>query len=124
LATTLLEYNGGVTNVGDPVPPNSEQAICEANGLNVQSYLLNSIFTHKSARYAVEGVLNGFATDAAVSGLQNPNVIMFSERNSEAMNAADNGEYGSVTQDDYDTWVGEAALVQWGAGNYANQGWI
>lgn len=27
-------------------------------------------------------------------------------------------------QDDYDTWVGEAALVQWGSGRYADQGWI
>jgi prepilin-type N-terminal cleavage/methylation domain-containing protein/prepilin-type processing-associated H-X9-DG protein len=124
LATTLADYNGGITTVGDPIPPDSEQAICEAEGLNVQSYLLNSIFTHKSARYAMEGVLNGFATDAAVNSLQDPNVIMFSERNSEAMNAPDNAEYGSVTQDDYDTWVGEAALVRWGSGNYGNQGWI
>ncbi len=49
---------------------------------------------------------------------------MFSERNSEAMNAPGNAEFGSVTQDDYDAWVGEAALVRWGSGNYANQGWI
>jgi prepilin-type processing-associated H-X9-DG protein len=49
---------------------------------------------------------------------------MFSERNSEAMNAADNDEYGSVVQDDYDTWVGEAALVQWGSGKYRQEGWI
>ena len=49
---------------------------------------------------------------------------MFSERNSEALNAPDNSEYGSVNQDDYDTWVGEAALVQWGTGNYGGQGWI
>lgn len=124
LATTLFDYNGGVTNTSDPVPPDSEQAICEAGGLNVQSYLLNSIFTHKSARYAVEGALPGFATDAVINGLQNPNVIMFSERNSEAMNASDNSEYGSVTQDDYDTWVGEAALVRWGSGSYGDQGWI
>jgi len=26
--------------------------------------------------------------------------------------------------DDYDTWVGEAALVQWRSGKYGNQGWI
>lgn len=39
-------------------------------------------------------------------------------------NAADNEEYGSVAQDDYDTWVGEAALVQWGAGKYGSEGWI
>ncbi len=124
LATTLFDFNGAVTNTSDPVPPDSEQAICEAEGLNVQSYLLNSIFTHKSARYAVEGVLNGFATEAAINALNNPNVIMFSERNSEAMNAVDNSEYGSVTQDDYDTWVGEAALVRWGSGKYGDQGWI
>jgi prepilin-type processing-associated H-X9-DG protein len=72
----------------------------------------------------VENVLGGFATDAAINGLANPNVIIFSERNSEAMNASDNAEYGSVSQDDYDTWVGEAALVRWGSGAYAGQGWI
>jgi prepilin-type processing-associated H-X9-DG protein len=124
LATTLADFNGGVENVDDPLPADSEKAICEDEGLNVQSYLLNSIFTHRSARYAVEGVLNGFATDAAINALQNPNVIMFSERNSEAMNAPDNGDYGNITQDDYDTWVGEAALVCWGSGAYGDQGWI
>ncbi len=72
LTTTLFDFNGAVTNVSDPVPPDSEQAICEAEGLNVQSYLLNSIFTHKSARYAVEGALNGFATDASINGLSDP----------------------------------------------------
>jgi len=51
---------------------------------------------------------------------------MFSERNSEAFNAPDNEAFGAVSQDDYDTWVGEAALVRWGsdAGAYADQGWI
>jgi prepilin-type processing-associated H-X9-DG protein len=49
---------------------------------------------------------------------------MFSERNSEALNASDNVDYGSVDQDDYDTWGGEAALVQWGSGKYGDQGWI
>jgi prepilin-type processing-associated H-X9-DG protein len=92
--------------------------------LTIQSFSLNSIFTHKSARYAVEGVLPGFATEAAISGLSDPNLIMFSERNSEALNADDNGEFGNVGQDDYDTWVGEAALVRWGEGKYADQGWI
>ena len=124
LATTLAEFNGAVTNVSDPVPPGSEKAICESEGLNVQSYLLNSIFTHRSARYALEGVLGGFATDAAINSLADPNIILFSERNSEAMNAPDNTEYGNVTQDDYDTWVGEAALVRWSQGQYADQGWI
>ena len=68
--------------------------------------------------------MNGFATEAAITSLPNPNVIMFSERNSEALNASDNGEYGSIVQDDYDTWVGESALVRWGSGKYGNQGWI
>ena len=98
--------------------------MARAMGLNIQSYLLNSVFTHRSARFAVERALFGFATDAAVSALPNPNLIMFSERNSEAMNAPDNPEFGNVGQDDYDTWVGEAALVRWGKGNYDDQGWI
>src|SRR4029077_5581272 len=92
--------------------------------LTIESYLLNSIFTHKSARYALESILYGFATDAAIDALPNPNIIMFSERNSEALNAPDNAEYGSVIQDDYDTWVGESALVKWGRGKYGDQGWI
>lgn len=124
LATDLAGYNGGITANSQTPPPGSEQAIAQSERLTIESYLLNSIFTHKSARYALEGALVGFATDAAINGLPNPNIIMFSERNSEAMNAADNSEFGSVNQDDYDTWVGEAALVQWGSGNYANQGWI
>jgi prepilin-type processing-associated H-X9-DG protein len=89
-----------------------------------QSYLLNSIFTHKSARYAFEGVLSGFATDSAINALPNPNLIQFSERNSEALDAAENREFGNVGQDDYDAWVGESALVQWGAGQFGDQGWI
>ena len=88
------------------------------------SYLLNSIFTHRCCRNAQEGALSGFATEAAVNALPNRNLIMFSERNSEALNASDNADYGNVGQDDYDAWVGEAALVRWGAGKYGNQGWI
>lgn len=124
LATDLPGYNGAITSTSQSPPPNSEQAIAQDGHLTVESYLLHSVFTHRSARYALEGVLYGFATDRAVSQLRNPNLIMFSERNSEAMNAPDNGEFGSVTQDDYDTWVGEAALVQWGSGSYGDQGWI
>jgi len=124
LASDIQDYNGDIQNVEDAPPPDSEQALAEAGHLNIQSYLLNSIFTHKSCRYATEGVLSGFATDAALAGLPDPNVIMFSERNSEAMNAEDNEQYGSVNQDDYDTWSGEATLVQWGEGKYGNQGWI
>jgi prepilin-type N-terminal cleavage/methylation domain-containing protein/prepilin-type processing-associated H-X9-DG protein len=124
LATDLMTYNGGITSAEQEPAPGSEQAIAQSQNLTIESYVLDSIFTHKSARYALEGVLNGFATDNAVSHLSNPNIIMFSERNSEALNAPDNTDYGSIEQDDYDTWGGEAQLVQWGTGNYGNQGWI
>jgi prepilin-type N-terminal cleavage/methylation domain-containing protein/prepilin-type processing-associated H-X9-DG protein len=124
LARNLAGYNGGITSTSQQPPANSELAIALTRRLSVENYLVNSIFTHKSARYALEGALTGFATEAALSSLPNPNIIMFSERNSEALDAADNLEYGSLNQDDYDTWVGEAALVQWGAGKYGNQGWL
>jgi prepilin-type N-terminal cleavage/methylation domain-containing protein/prepilin-type processing-associated H-X9-DG protein len=124
LATDLAGYNGGISQLSQSPPANSEQAIAQSAHLTIESYLLNSVFTHKSARYALEGALYGFATDAAVNSLPNPNFIMFFERNSEAMNAGDNGDFGSVNQDDYDTWVGEAALVRWGRGPYGDQGWI
>jgi prepilin-type processing-associated H-X9-DG protein len=124
LATEMADYNGGITTTGQTPPANSEQAIAQAEHLTIESYLLNSIYTHKSARYALEGVLNGFATDSAIAGMPNRNFIAFSERNSEALNAADNAQYGSVNQDDYDTWAGEAALVRWGSGSYGDQGWI
>ena len=126
LARTLLEYNGAIADASQELPADSEQAIAEAGHLNMQSYLLNSVFTHKSARYAIEGALPGFATDSATANIINQNLVMFSERNSEAMNAPDNPAFGAVSQDDYDTWVGEGALVRWGAeaGAYADQGWI
>ena len=124
LARDLIGYNGGITTISQQPPPDSELALALAQGLSLENYLLNSIFTHKSARYALEGTLSGFATESALNALPNPNIIMFSERNSEALDAADNVNYGSINQDDYDTWVGEAALVQWGAGKYGDQGWI
>jgi prepilin-type processing-associated H-X9-DG protein len=124
LATDLIAYNGGITSTSQTPPAGSEQAIAQSEHLAIESYVLDSVFTHKSARYALEGVLYGFATDAAVNRLPNPNFIMFSERNCEALDAPDNAQFGSVNQDDYDTWVGEAALVQWGNGPYADQGWI
>jgi prepilin-type N-terminal cleavage/methylation domain-containing protein len=124
LATNLRSYNGEITSTSQTPVPGSEQAIAQADHLTIESYLLNSIFTHKSARYALEGALYGFATEDAISRLPSRNLIMFSERDSEALNALDNPDYGSVNQDDYDTWVGEAAMVQWGSGNYGNQGWI
>jgi prepilin-type N-terminal cleavage/methylation domain-containing protein/prepilin-type processing-associated H-X9-DG protein len=124
LARDLNAYDGSITNTDQTPPPNSELGLADAQGLAIESYLLDSIFTHKSARYALEGALYGFATETALAALPNPNIIMFSERNSEALDAADNTEYGGVEQDDYDTWVGEAALVQWGSGPYGDQGWI
>jgi prepilin-type N-terminal cleavage/methylation domain-containing protein len=124
LATDLNSYNGGITSSSQSPPPGSELGIALAERLGIESYLLNSIFTHRSARYALERALPSFATDSVISALPNRNIIMFSERNSEALNAADNSEYGSVIQDDYDTWVGEAALVRWGSGKYGDQGWI
>ena len=123
LATTLTAYNGNLTLPGFP-SADTELAMALSGRLTIESYLLDSIFTHKSARYAVEGVLPGFATETVVAALPNRNLIMFSKRNSEALNAADNDAYGNIGQDDYDTWVGESALVRWGVGKYGDQGWI
>ena len=124
LASTLKEYNGEITSTEQIPPEGSEQALAEAGNLTITSYLLNSIWTHRSCRYALEGALPGFATDSVVGSLSDPNIIMFSERNSEAMNARDNDTYGAISQDDYDTWAGEAVLVRWGEGKYTNEGWI
>jgi prepilin-type N-terminal cleavage/methylation domain-containing protein/prepilin-type processing-associated H-X9-DG protein len=124
LAVDLPAYNGNITDTSQNPPPNTELAAARAEGLTIQSYLLNSIFTHKCARYAVENALYGFATDTAINALPDPNIIMFSERNSEALDSPGNSEFGNVGQDDYDAWVGESALVQWGAGTFADQGWI
>jgi prepilin-type N-terminal cleavage/methylation domain-containing protein/prepilin-type processing-associated H-X9-DG protein len=125
LATTLTDYDGGITSESETPPANSELAQALGSNLTIESYSLNSVFTHKSARYALEGLLNGFATETAVAALRDSELIMFSERNSEALNAPDNDLFGSVDQDDYDTWVGEAALVNWEAGGkYGDQGWL
>ncbi|MFO1461455.1 MAG: type II secretion system protein [Verrucomicrobiota bacterium] len=124
LATDLMGFNGGITQADQSPPGDSELGQAERGHLTIQSYLLNSIFTHKSARYALERALPGFATDPVIAALPNSNVIMFSERNSEAMNAPDNSAFGNVKQDDYDSWVGEGALVRWGEGVYGTQGWI
>ncbi len=123
LADNLLDFNGGIERTDEDPPPGSELALANSGRLTITSYLLDSVFTHRSARYAVEGALHGFVIDSRLIHV-NPNLVMFSERNSEAMNAEDNEEYGSVGQDDYDTWTGEAAWVRWGAGAYGGQGWI
>ncbi len=127
----IIDYNGGIVNTSDPLPPDSEQNQAIVNHLAMWNYLLNSIFTHKSCRYVKEGALPGFATGPVVDSLADPNIIMFSERNSVALDAADNDTYGYPPQDDYDTWPGECVLVRFGAGDgvcqadtYGDQGWI
>ena len=125
LATTIEAYNGGTDVAGNECAASPEGENCQAQtyDLTMWSYLLNSIFTHKSCRYAKEGALSGFATESVLAGLADPNVIMFSERNSEGF--ADPGSgFHYVPQDDYDTWSGEAALVRWGEGSRPNEGWI
>ena len=135
LASNIYDYNGGISTLGnecnaaDGSPnagnPSGEQCQAESDHTAMWSYLLNSIFTHKSCRYNLEGVMNGFATDAALNALPDVNIIMFSERNSVALDDPANAAFGYVPQDDYDTWPGEANLVQSGApGPYAKEGWI
>ena len=125
LTTDILAYNGGVSEAEAEcdVAPNGEQCLAEKGHLGMWSYLLNSIFTHKSCRYAVEGALSGFATESVLAGLNDPNVIMFSERNTEGM-IDPKSDFEAEAQDDYDTWSGEGALVRWGSGGRPNEGWI
>ena len=127
LATDINGYNGGITEIGTEcqAAPNGEQCVAEKEGTAMWSYLLNSVFTHKSCRYAMDGSLSGFATDAALAALPDPNIIMFSERNSVALDSTANTDFGYVPQDDYDTWAGESTLVRWGGDSpYKNEGWI
>ncbi len=127
----IVAYNGGITVLGQEcaAAPNGEQCQAEANHQAMWSYLLNSIFTHKSCRYVEEGVLPGFATEAALNSLPDQNVIMFSERNSVALDDHAN-PWQYIPQDDYDTWPGECNLVAQqyctpaDTGPYKNQGWI
>lgn len=125
LATDIVAFNGGIESIGSEcsVAPISEQCLATQRNLTMWSYLLNSVFTHKSCRYAMENVLPGFATESLLSSLDNPNLIMFSERNSEGF-ADPDSDFNYVPQDDYDTWSGEAALVHWGSGSRPNEGWI
>ena len=53
LTFDLLDYDGGITNVVPP-PPGTELAIAQSQYLTLESYALDSIYTHKSARYALE----------------------------------------------------------------------
>ncbi len=124
-ATTIEAYNGAIEAIGTEcsVAPNGEQCQAGKQNTTMWSYLLNSIFTHKSCRYAKEGVLAGFATESLMTSLPDPNVIMFSERNSEGLTDPGSAFY-YVPQDDYDTWAGEAALIKWGSGSRPKEGWI
>ncbi len=125
LSTDILAYSGGAEEAGTEcaASPTGENCLASRGRLTMWSYLLNSIFTHKSCRYAKEGALGGFATESVLAGLPDPNVVMFSERNSEGL-ADPASAFGYVPQDDYDTWAGEAALVRWGSGSRPNEGWI
>ena len=125
LATNILDYSGGTQEAGGEcaAAPNGENCLASRGNLTMWSYLLNSIWTHKSCRYALEGALSGFATESVLAGLSDPNIIMFSERNSEGFSDPNSAFY-YVPQDDYDTWGGEAALVRWGSGDRPKEGWI
>ena len=129
LATNLIDYNGAATAIGQEctLAPNGEQCLAEKNNWAMWNYLLDSIFTHKSCSYILEGVLPGFATEPVVDALPNPNIIMFSERNSTLIDDPNSALY-YVPQDDYDTWPGECTLVRYSAcdltGAESNQGWI
>jgi len=127
-ASSIQDYNGGISTLGQEcaASPNGEQCRAEADHTAMWGYLLNSIFTHKSCRYAKEGVLPGFATEAVLNALPDQNIIMFSERNSQALDDPNNAAWGYIPQDDYDTWPGEANLVRSGTGPapYDKQGWI
>lgn len=125
LASDLISYNGGAEEAGThcALSPQGEQCIAEQRGWNMWSYTLNSIFTHKSCTYALEGVLNTFASESVLAGLDDPNIIMYSERNSEGF-IDPNSSFHATAQDDYDTWAGEAVMVRWGDGSRPNEGWI
>ncbi len=127
--TNIQDYNGGIGVLGQEcsAAPNGEQCLAEKNNWAMWNYLLDSIFTHKSCLYITEGVLPGFATDAALAALPDENIIMFSERNSVLLDDPNSGLY-YVPQDDYDTWPGECTLVRYSAcginGAESDQGWI
>jgi prepilin-type N-terminal cleavage/methylation domain-containing protein/prepilin-type processing-associated H-X9-DG protein len=126
LATNINDYNGRIVEIGEEcsAAPNGEQCRAQADHTTMWSYLLNSVFTHRSCRYALEGAAPGFVTDSVLGSLPDPNLILFSERNSTALDDPTNTVFGYVPQDDYDTWAGEGPLVRWGDGKYADQGWI
>ena len=129
LSTNIIDYNGGISALGQEctAAPNGEQCQAEQHNWAMWNYLLNSIYTHKSCSYILEGVLPGFATESVVDSLDNPNVIMFSERNSTLLDDPNSALY-YVPQDDYDTWPGECTLVRYSAcgisGAESGQGWI
>lgn len=129
MATDIVGYNGGITVLGQEctAAPNGEQCLAEKSNTAMWSYLLNSIFTHKSCLYITEGVLPGFATESVIASLPSPNVIMFSERNSTVLDDPNSGLY-YIPQDDYDTWPGECTLVRYAdcgiTGAQSDQGWI
>ena len=60
------------------------------------SYLRNSAFSHTSPRFALEGVLRGFSSDTRTVGLSSSIIVMYSQRDCEALTAPDSETYGSV----------------------------
>lgn len=54
MARDLTRYNSGSADAAPAPPVGTELALARAGGLAMESYLLNSIFTHKCARYAVQ----------------------------------------------------------------------
>lgn len=125
LAISFTDYDGTTPTSGGACGANPDSELCQATtrNLSMWSFALNSVFTHKSCQYAVQGALNGFATESTLAGLENPNLIMFSPRNSVGMIDPGAGFY-APGQDDYDTWSGEGALIKWGSGSRPNEGWI
>lgn len=114
LAKEIFGYSGGnkVAGEGCYVAPNGEASQAPTNNWSPWSYQLNSIWTHKSCRYAKIDVLPGFATESAIGGLDDPNGIKVSTRNSEGF--SDPGsDFDYPLQDVYDSGpAGAAAPVR------------
>ncbi len=72
-----------------------------------QSYLLNSLLTHRTRQY-------GAFNEARFDGIGG-SVVMMSERNALARNLEENVPMENI-QDDYDVWNGAPQLSQWIAG--------
>ena len=124
----IIAYNGGISVLGQEcsAAPNGEQCQAEAHHWAMWSYLLNSVFTHKSCRYVKEGVLHGFATEAAMNcaARPEPDHVLGAQFDRRWMTppTPTGGTFRRMT-----TTPGLARRAWCGPGNggqYANQGWI